>query len=79
MLLTSVHIMNVMPCSGAVAYIGGNWDRDIAFAGYAVPLQVHRALQNLSQPHRTQHWLYLLEQCDFESLSLALWCRTGGR
>ncbi|KAI3430388.1 hypothetical protein D9Q98_004983 [Chlorella vulgaris] len=24
--------------SGALAYVGGNWERDIAFAGYAVPL-----------------------------------------
>jgi CCR4-NOT complex subunit CAF16 len=26
--------------SGALAYVGGNWERDIAFAGYAVPLAV---------------------------------------
>lgn len=26
--------------SGAVGYIGGNWERDVAFAGYSVPLQV---------------------------------------
>lgn len=25
--------------SGDVAYIGGNWERDVAFAGYSVPLQ----------------------------------------
>lgn len=25
--------------SGALSYIGGNWERDVAFAGYAVPLQ----------------------------------------
>lgn len=24
--------------SGALSYIGGNWERDIAFAGYSVPL-----------------------------------------
>jgi CCR4-NOT complex subunit CAF16 len=24
--------------SGALAYVGGNWTRDVAFAGYAVPL-----------------------------------------
>lgn len=24
--------------SGALSYIGGNWERDVAFAGYAVPL-----------------------------------------
>lgn len=29
----------LLTTSGDVAYIGGNWDRDIAFAGYAVPLQ----------------------------------------
>ena len=26
--------------SGALSYLGGNWDRDIAFAGYSIPLQV---------------------------------------
>jgi CCR4-NOT complex subunit CAF16 len=26
--------------SGALSYIGGNWERDVAFAGYAVPLAV---------------------------------------
>ncbi len=48
MLQISVYVSDVLSCSGAVAYIGGNWDRDIAFAGYAVPLQVRRALQNPS-------------------------------
>lgn len=28
-----------MTADGRVAYLGGNWDRDIAFAGYSVPLQ----------------------------------------
>ncbi len=26
--------------SGDLSYVGGNWDRDVAFAGYSVPLQV---------------------------------------
>lgn len=26
--------------SGDLSYIGGNWERDVAFAGYSVPLQV---------------------------------------
>lgn len=26
--------------SGDLAYVGGNWERDVAFAGYRVPLQV---------------------------------------
>ena len=26
-------------CSGQLAYIGGQWQKDVAFAGYAVPLQ----------------------------------------
>lgn len=26
--------------SGALSYIGGNWERDVAFAGYSVPLAV---------------------------------------
>jgi CCR4-NOT complex subunit CAF16 len=28
-----------LTCSGALAYIGGQWQKDVAFAGYAVPLQ----------------------------------------
>ena len=24
---------------GDLSYLGGNWDRDIAFAGYSIPLQ----------------------------------------
>ena len=26
--------------SGSLAYVGGNWERDIAFAGYSIPLAV---------------------------------------
>ena len=26
--------------SGALSYVGGNWERDVAFAGYSVPLAV---------------------------------------
>jgi CCR4-NOT complex subunit CAF16 len=40
-----VHILGQPPfhatsltTSGALSYIGGNWERDIAFAGYSVPL-----------------------------------------
>lgn len=29
-----------MSADGRLSYLGGNWDRDIAFAGYSVPLQV---------------------------------------
>ena len=29
-----------MSAAGQLSYLGGNWDRDIAFAGYSVPLQV---------------------------------------
>ena len=29
--------------SGELSYIGGTWERDIAFAGYAIPLQVRHA------------------------------------
>lgn len=31
--------------SGALSYIGGNWDRDVAFAGYNVPLAVSLATE----------------------------------
>ena len=33
--------------SGALSYLGGNWVRDIAFAGYSIPLQVGPASQHL--------------------------------
>lgn len=36
-----------MSADGRLSYLGGNWDRDIAFAGYSVPLQV--ALQHNKQ------------------------------
>ena len=29
-----------LTASGELSYLGGNWDRDIAFAGYSIPLQV---------------------------------------
>ena len=29
-----------LTAAGKLAYLGGNWDRDIAFAGYSIPLQV---------------------------------------
>ena len=29
-----------LAASGRLSYLGGNWDRDIAFAGYSIPLQV---------------------------------------
>jgi ABC-type glutathione transport system ATPase component len=28
--------------SGALSYVGGNWERDVAFAGYSIPLAVSR-------------------------------------
>ena len=28
--------------SGALSYIGGNWERDVAFAGYSIPLAVRK-------------------------------------
>ena len=31
--------------SGELSYLGGNWDRDIAFAGYSIPLQVSQAFK----------------------------------
>ena len=32
-----------LTADGKLAYLGGNWERDIAFAGYSVPLQVHKS------------------------------------
>ena len=33
-----------LTASGRLSYLGGNWDRDIAFAGYSIPLQVCHCL-----------------------------------
>ncbi len=31
-----------LTASGRLSYLGGNWERDIAFAGYSIPLQAPR-------------------------------------
>lgn len=41
-----------LTADGKLTYLGGNWDRDIAFAGYSVPLQVYHA-------HRMHCWLLI--------------------
>lgn len=50
--------------SGALSYVGGNWERDIAFAGYAIPLAVSAAvLCNLTAAHARRllrRWLAML-------------------
>lgn len=43
--------------SGALAYVGGNWERDIAFAGYSIPLAVRPSFRFLCACH-----LYLEDQ-----------------
>ena len=30
-----------LTASGRLSYLGGNWERDIAFAGYSIPMQVN--------------------------------------
>lgn len=52
--------------SGALSYVGGNWERDIAFAGYSIPLAVsgckpertavHGALHGLGQALARASW-----------------------
>ena len=44
----AIHILGRPPfhdtaldASGELSYLGGNWERDIAFAGNSIPLQVH--------------------------------------
>jgi len=36
-----------LSASGALAYLGGNWEREVAFAGYAVPLAADVAAGDL--------------------------------
>lgn len=36
-----------LTASGRLSYLGGNWERDIAFAGYSIPMQVSRWLHQL--------------------------------
>jgi hypothetical protein len=38
--------------SGQLAYVGGNWTRDIAFAGTSIPLTVRAATRTQQQ----QRW-----------------------
>ena len=48
-----------LTASGQLSYLGGNWDRDIAFAGYSIPLQVCKPVNllasspGLQQPQHT--------------------------
>ena len=37
-----------LTASGELSYIGGNWERDVAFAGYSVPLQVRSLCSSCS-------------------------------
>lgn len=53
--------------SGSLAYVGGNWDRDVAFAGYSVPLagdipasQMLNSLPNVD-PMRRQKLIDVLD------------------
>ena len=39
-----------LTASGRLSYLGGNWDRDIAFAGYSIPLQVRHRLDSQRAP-----------------------------
>lgn len=41
-----------LAASGRLSYLGGNWDRDIAFAGYSIPMQV----LHLSLPRNAGYW-----------------------
>ena len=40
-----------LTASGALSYVGGNWERDIAFAGYSIPLAVRDA-RRCARPRR---------------------------
>ena len=37
-----------LTASGMLSYLGGSWDRDIAFAGYSIPLQVCTHAQKIA-------------------------------
>ena len=39
-----------LTASGDLSYLGGNWVRDIAFAGYSIPLQVLTSLSDAAVP-----------------------------
>ena len=61
--------------SGELSYIGGSWDRDIAFAGYSIPLQARQAgggsrmslRSGVSAPVCTGEALWHLDQCTMHS------------
>ena len=50
-----------MTADGRVSYLGGNWDRDIAFAGYSVPLQASSQLVASITCTPQVHGLYVAE------------------
>lgn len=35
--------------TGQLSYIGGNWERDVAFAGYSIPLAVSASLLHIGK------------------------------
>lgn len=55
-----------LTADGKLAYLGGNWDRDIAFAGYSVPLQVFQPKINgtLSARHAWCLFMQYILLCD---------------
>jgi hypothetical protein len=43
LLLLCVLRLQHLTCSGQLSYLGTSWRKDVAFAGYGVPLQVSAA------------------------------------
>jgi hypothetical protein len=42
-LLLLLLLLQDLTCSGQLSYLGTSWRKDVAFAGYGVPLQVSPA------------------------------------
>ena len=70
-----------LTATGKLAYLGGNWERDIAFAGYSIPLQVIEMLLQamLESPFqimswRSQHVQYTCSVCNTSQTSSIMHC-----
>lgn len=49
------HLRQDLTCSGRLSYLGTSWRKDVAFAGYGVPLQVRRASRRSVIAGQRQH------------------------
>lgn len=68
-----------LTADGRLAYLGGNWERDIAFAGYSVPLQVP-LFAHVNSPAKLQYCCGMIQSqclcCNAQHISIRINCFT---